>query len=50
VFQHELDHLAGILLIERLDDDTRKAALRTIREVVLADEIDRGAPQGLRLS
>ena len=32
LFQHELDHLNGILLIERLDDDTRKEALRTLRE------------------
>lgn len=31
-FQHELDHLDGILLLERLDEDTRKEALRTIRE------------------
>lgn len=31
-FQHELDHLDGVLLLERLDDDTRKAALKTIRE------------------
>lgn len=32
LFQHELDHLDGILLIDRLDGDTRKAALRTLRE------------------
>ncbi len=32
MFQHELDHLAGTLLIERLDDDTRKAALKTLRD------------------
>ncbi len=32
-FQHELDHLDGILLLERLDADTRKAALKTIREL-----------------
>jgi peptide deformylase len=31
-FQHEMDHLDGILLLERLDPDTRKQALRTIRE------------------
>ena len=31
-FQHELDHLDGVLLLERLDADTRKAALKTIRE------------------
>ncbi len=32
LFQHELDHLDGILLIDRLDDDTRKTAKRTLRE------------------
>lgn len=31
-FQHELDHLDGVLYIERLDDDTRKAAMKIIRE------------------
>ncbi|HEY8523464.1 MAG TPA: peptide deformylase [Acidimicrobiales bacterium] len=31
-FQHEIDHLDGVLLLERLDPDTRKQALRTIRE------------------
>jgi peptide deformylase len=31
-FQHELDHLDGVLFIERLDDDDRKAAMRIIRE------------------
>ncbi|HET6950323.1 MAG TPA: peptide deformylase [Acidimicrobiales bacterium] len=31
-FQHEIDHLDGVLLLERLDADTRKQALRTIRE------------------
>jgi peptide deformylase len=35
LFQHELDHLDGILLIERLDPDTRKEALRTLREINL---------------
>ena len=30
--QHETDHLDGILFIERLDPETRKLALRAIRE------------------
>ncbi|HUP75361.1 MAG TPA: peptide deformylase [Acidimicrobiales bacterium] len=34
LFQHEFDHLDGILLVERLDDDLRRAALKTIREMV----------------
>lgn len=32
-FQHEIDHIDGVLLLERLDPDTRKQALRTIREM-----------------
>ena len=31
VFQHECDHLDGTLLLERLDPDQRKAALRELR-------------------
>jgi peptide deformylase len=32
-FQHELDHLDGVLLLERLDSESRKQALRSIREL-----------------
>lgn len=32
LFQHELDHLDGVLLIDHLDDVTRKAAMKTLRE------------------
>jgi peptide deformylase len=35
VYQHELDHLDGILLIDRLDPDTRKDALRVLRQLSL---------------
>jgi peptide deformylase len=35
VFQHELDHLDGVLLVERLDADQAKQAKRTLREIVL---------------
>jgi peptide deformylase len=31
VFQHELDHLDGTLLLDRLDPDQRKDALRVLR-------------------
>ncbi len=31
LFQHELDHLDGVLMTERMDPDTKKAALREIR-------------------
>jgi peptide deformylase len=46
-FQHELDHLDGILLLERLESETRKQALKTIRELgirpsVLADAEPKG--------
>jgi peptide deformylase len=30
--QHETDHLDGVLFIDRLDAETRKAAMRAIRE------------------
>lgn len=32
LFQHELDHLEGRLLIDHLEGDVRKAAMRTVRE------------------
>ncbi len=32
VFQHEVDHLDGVLMVERLEDDTRKLALRVLRD------------------
>ncbi|MHB1848163.1 MAG: peptide deformylase [Acidimicrobiales bacterium] len=36
VFQHEVDHLDGTLLIERLDEDQRRQALQALRARVLA--------------
>lgn len=52
LFQHELDHLEGIMLIDHLDDETRKAALKTLRERY-ADapngRDDRAKPGGLTL-
>ena len=35
VFQHELDHLDGVLLIERLDEDQRKQAKKAVREMLM---------------
>lgn len=35
MFQHELDHLEGTLLLEHLDPDQRKQALRTLRSRML---------------
>lgn len=31
-FQHEMDHLDGVLFLERLPEEDRKAAMRIIRE------------------
>jgi peptide deformylase len=45
-FQHELDHLDGVLFLERLSDDDRKAAMRVIRERRLRAEDLREAEVG----
>lgn len=47
IFQHEMDHLNGVLLIERLDPDQRKAAKRVLRQRRLA--IAENDPDGLSL-
>lgn len=36
MFQHELDHLNGVLLVERLDEDQTREAKRQVRELILA--------------
>jgi peptide deformylase len=36
VFQHEIDHLDGVLLLDRLEPDERKRALRALRDGDLA--------------
>ena len=36
-FQHEVDHLHGVLLVERLDPDQRKQAMRVLRRRALGD-------------
>lgn len=33
LIQHEIDHLDGVLLVERLDEDTRRDALRVLRDI-----------------
>ena len=43
--QHETDHLDGVLFVERLDAETRKQAMRAIRE---SDWF--GAPPALKVS
>jgi peptide deformylase len=37
-FQHETDHLDGVLFVDRLDAETRKAAMRAIRDAPWADQ------------
>ncbi len=36
IFQHEIDHLDGVLILDRTDRDSRKAAMREMRERLLA--------------
>ena len=45
VFQHELDHLDGILLVERLNEDQRDEALKVLRGRTL--HLPLGDPDGL---
>jgi peptide deformylase len=45
VFQHELDHLDGILLVERLDEDQRRQAAKILRSRALGLD-----PDGLSLA
>jgi peptide deformylase len=45
VFQHELDHLDGILLVERLNEDQRKEALKILRSRTL--DLPAADPDGL---
>jgi peptide deformylase len=35
VLQHEIDHLDGILFVDRIDDELRKEALKLLREAAL---------------
>jgi peptide deformylase len=45
VFQHELDHLDGILLLERLDPEQRREAKRVLRERAMAGGVPAGTPE-----
>jgi peptide deformylase len=46
MFQHEIDHLDGILAIDRVDPDERKKALKAMRDRELSLEVT-GAPAQL---
>jgi peptide deformylase len=39
MYQHETDHLDGVLFIDRLDPSTRKQALKAIREIQLTGQV-----------
>jgi peptide deformylase len=44
LLQHELDHLDGVLLLERMEKDQRKQAMRTLREIMLNGGLRRNGP------
>lgn len=46
IFQHEVDHLDGVLLIERLSDEQRREAKRLLRKRRL--RLSAGDPDGFR--
>ena len=46
IFQHEMDHLNGILLLERLDDDQRRAAKKLLRQRAI--DLTAADPDGLK--
>jgi peptide deformylase len=45
VFQHEVDHLDGILLIERVTPEERKEAMRALRQRALGMPFDQPDPR-----
>lgn len=47
MFQHEIDHLDGILAIDRVDSDERKKALKALREQQMLQAVEDGAPAKL---
>jgi peptide deformylase len=49
LFQHELDHLDGVLMPDRLDPDQRKEAKRLLRERFVALDDRPEPPRGLTL-
>lgn len=53
LIQHELDHLDGVLMTDRLDEDQAKDARRVVREIQMAaaesEAADADGLRGLRL-
>jgi peptide deformylase len=50
LFQHELDHLDGVLIVDHLDEDQLREANRFLRERTLAAGMPGPSGGGLRLS
>ena len=50
MFQHEIDHLDGILTLDRVDPDERKKALRALRDQELSTRGERHAGSTPRLT
>jgi peptide deformylase len=46
LFQHELDHLDGVLLLDRLQPAERKQAMKTLRQLVLSGGLRRPERNG----
>lgn len=44
MYQHELDHLDGVLMTERLDEDQKREAKRAVRELMLSRSGGAGGP------
>lgn len=44
IFQHEIDHLDGVLFVDRLDAENRREAMRRIREAELGLTPTRQSP------
>ncbi len=44
MFQHELDHLNGVLMTDRLNEDQQRDARRVVRELLLARTAAGSAP------
>ena len=49
LFQHELDHLDGVLIVDHLDEDQLREAKRILRERTLASGMAAPSGGGLRL-
>ena len=49
LFQHELDHLDGVLLLDHLERDKRKAALRRWREIQSSSGVRQASSDDLAL-